>query len=474
MLWTLLLLSLPTPALSAYWETNQSHQYQNGTLFTDRQQPLNRYFQSSVHNAYLTSHSLFDILKGHSTNIELDIFDVRDANAWFNKTYLSGDWYVRHDSNDPSENVMCLPDGDHDYLSECLDEIMRFHHYYPNHELITLWLDKKQSWQPEHECQTGVNSPCRRPQDLDALLTQKLGHHLFSPRHMTEPHQTSLREVAQQGHWPTLAELQGKIMVIMTDAKYANNTNLKGYLDEQRNNAVAFVAPKMTFGTLDEPSQLHAHKDDIVFYNLDSRHRFLGPEIFQLGRISRTWGTNLSDSSSHDYRGYLIQNGAGDDYTQSERYNGALLADDIPLFTSITSQYLQENHVPLCLSHDHLKASNIELQSCEQAWLLIPTHARDSANPLGPFYINALTGNRMDIESHNSQNGVNIHLWSPSQTNNQAWMFTPSHNNSYQIQNTLSGLCMDIFAFGQTASDPLVQWQCNQYQNQQFHLISSF
>ncbi|WP_299497356.1 hypothetical protein [uncultured Shewanella sp.] len=128
LLLSLFLLINPTLVWSAYWETNQTYQYQNGALLTERQQPLNRYFQSSVHNAYLKSHSLFDILKNYSTNIELDIFDVRDANAWFNKTYLSGDWYVRHNANDPNENVMCLPDGDHDYLSECLDEIKRFHH----------------------------------------------------------------------------------------------------------------------------------------------------------------------------------------------------------------------------------------------------------------------------------------------------------------------------------------------------------
>ena len=321
----LLILIISNSAIASYWGDNRTDNYSNGQFLNFSEDALlNEYFQASIHNAYNKNDKIYDILRNYGTNIEIDIFDSWTVGV--PGVYLSGDWYVRHNPVYPGEDVRCITDGDHDYLSECLNEIMRFHNDYPNHDLITIWLDKKQSWQPSYQCSWGINNPCRRPGDLDSLLVSKIGNSvLFSPADMLAASSASnLRDAASQGDWPNMSELRGKIMVVITDASDSNNSNLSEYLSNRGNNAKSFVAPKMTSGSVDSPVGM-GNNNKVVFYNLSSDKRYHGTEIYSKGRISRTWGVNLGDSSSSEYRGRMIQNGAGDDYTNPNRYTGPLL-----------------------------------------------------------------------------------------------------------------------------------------------------
>ena len=467
---------------AAYWGDNRTDNYSNGVFVSASQDaPLNKYFQASIHNAYLKNHNLYDILRLYSTNIELDIFDVRDANAWPSKTYRSGDWYVRHDPNDPGENVRCLNDGDHDYLTECLDEIMRFHNNFPTHELITIWLDKKQGWQPTSECNNGTNSPCRRPNDLDTLLLNKVGDSiLFSPADLLSHSGASqLRTAAAGGGWPTMLELRGKIMVVITDAKDGNNSNLNGYLSERGDNARAFVAPKMSSGSVDYPVGMGGHYERVVFYNLAGDKRHFGPEIYSKGRISRTWGANLADSSSYDYRAFLIQNGAGDNYTHSNRYSGPLQDSSSPLYARIKPRHALDQALDRCVDGSGTgNGSTVHLWSCStsninQKWFAIPHSSVNTATTSGIYYLSALnSGKRADIKDHNSNNGVNIHLWDHRNSANQRWQLTRQSNGDYEIKNTLSAACMDVFAFGTNNGSNILQWFCNGYSNQRYQITS--
>jgi Phosphoinositide phospholipase C, Ca2+-dependent len=318
----------PYPEKSAgQWTDNSTIRYKNGR-WVDVNVPLNYQFQASVHNAYLKQHTLYEILRDYSTNIELDIFDVSTKKSPNAGTYLPGDWYVRHDSRDPNEDVNCIADGDQDRLSQCLAQIKRFHDDYPSHDLITIWLDKKQAWQGVSECDLKALERCRLSQNLDRLLSKVFGADaLFTPLDFLayQPSANTLRSAANNG-WPAVSTLRGKIMVVITDARFEDNRNLNDYLNARGGQGLAFVAPKMKMGTVEKPVGLSGNEHSVVFYNLSGDRRELGPEIFAKNRISRTWGVDFTQSGGNVYRDLLIQNGAGDAYSSQYRYTGALIS----------------------------------------------------------------------------------------------------------------------------------------------------
>ncbi len=461
-----------------YWGDNRTDNYQDGHFTDDNDNiPLNRYFQTSIHNAYAKGHTIYNILRHYSTNIELDFFDAQNAFPW--TQYRSGDWYVRHTLFNPAEDVMCINDGDHDFLSECFEEILRFHNNFPQHDLITLWMDKKQQWQPQSQCQNGTNSPCRRPNDFDALLENMFGSDiLFKPRDLLNLSGTNnLRSAVTKKGWPNINRLRGKIMVVITDYDL-DNRNLRDYINERGDNARAFIAPKIDRGSIDTPAGLSEHKNSVVFYNLSSSKRHLGPEIFSKNYISRTWGVNLNERSSYDYRAFLIQNGAGDAYTSGARYTGALKHSEIPLFTTLKPRHALNQSFDGVVDGSGKNNGDTVHQwrfagkgHINQSWFAIP-HANVTSNShSGLFYLSILnSGKRADIKDHNSNNGVNIHLWDHRHAKNQQWILTRNANNDYEIKNNLSRDCMDVLNYNVGSGEEIAQWDCSGNSNQRFHI----
>ncbi len=358
----LLVLGASQSSWADYWGLNKAPYFNDGaytlgsrsTRVFPTNVPMNQFFQSSIHNAY-EKHGvlLYDVLKNVSTNIEIDFYDAKNT-RWYEsdqgRTYMSGDWYVRHGTT-ASEDVMCIDDGDHDFLSECLDVIAKFHKEHqgrssgrPLHNLITIWMDKKQNWQPEDQCDTGkpVNNPCRRPVEFDQLIDEKLGReNLFTPADfLAYTGKANLRAAADSTRgWPIWEDLSGKIMIVLTDHSNAN-ANLNEYVKVRGNSASAFVAVKMDESDeVDNPKGMSGHQNEVVFYNLSPAKRNHGPEIYSKNRISRTWSVDFNNEANHDYMSYLIQHGAGDDYESKSRYDGVLHGSGVPLFMHIVPRH---------------------------------------------------------------------------------------------------------------------------------------
>ncbi|HEV8581620.1 MAG TPA: Ca2+-dependent phosphoinositide-specific phospholipase C [Thermoanaerobaculia bacterium] len=235
-------------------------------------------FQPTCHNCYekgvareLGAETFKQVLD-QVKNVEIDIYDHQDLVTGGGPKH----WFVRHgpgrlplSGNDNN----CTGDGNGtNDLSACLTDIREWSAGHPGHDPITLFLDKKQGFsQPSSQ---------RTPADLDQLVQDKLGSALYEPASLRGTY-SSLREAARQGNWPTMANLKGKVLVVLT----ADNDLLHEYVKARLGQAALFVAART-----DEKKDIEGIPDNfksatapyVVFYNIEN-----GGTRDELGKITR-------------------------------------------------------------------------------------------------------------------------------------------------------------------------------------------
>lgn len=259
-------------------------------------------FQPICHNCYeigiaramgaATFQQVLDKVK----NVEIDIYDQKDLVTGA----VKGEWYVRHlpgalgqSGNDNN----CTGNGSGtNNLSACLDDIRAFSDAHPGHEVITLYLDKKQGW--------SMASSQRRPRDLDALVTRRLGGKLYTPAQL-KGNAPSVREAAQRTLWPRLQDLRGRVLIALT----GDTGHLNEYVKDRGDSAALFVAPNTYFksditgrpGNENEKAVFSTQTAGyVVFYNIkNSGHRRqLGTTTRQHGYVARLYDGSGEPSCS--------------------------------------------------------------------------------------------------------------------------------------------------------------------------------
>jgi hypothetical protein len=207
--------------------------------------------------------------------VELDFHDTTSGAG------IAGAWYVRHTSwgfGSGNDNVCTGHGSGTNDLRACVRDIAEWSAAHPRHANLVVYLDKKQGW-----------SGSRSPAHLDFLLAQTIPpQSLFKPNTMRGSH-PSARAAAAAGDWPTLGELRGKIMFVLT----GGNDDLNEYVEVRGASAVAFVAARAS-----KPSHVSSTPHDmssstapwVVFYNLERPDHTLGPLVHDRGGIARLWG----------------------------------------------------------------------------------------------------------------------------------------------------------------------------------------
>lgn len=232
----------------------------------------NQVRQKGSHNSYQRTEGLDDqAIYWRLRALELDIHNGKGCSG---RPPLDGDWYIYH---------YCGPGGTGttvDTLSSALDELVGFVAAVPDHEVMTLFLDLKDDFDDTHT-----------PEDLDALLAAKLGaKNLWGPPDLIAASGAATLQAAVGAvGWPVLEALRGKFIVALTGGDVAKpGTKLNQYVDDGKsaNERLAFVAPEITAA-----GQIDA-ADYVVFFNLDSSHRDLGPAIHDRGFVGRTYTLN--------------------------------------------------------------------------------------------------------------------------------------------------------------------------------------
>lgn len=172
---------------------------------------------------------------------------------------IPGDWRVYHDSTNTASEYLHLRDG-FDALASVQGT-----------EPVTVFVDNKDRFGGGH---TG--------EVFDELLEQSFGDRLFGPAELRAraPQAGTLREAVEHAGWPTVAELDGRVIVVLTD-------EIGGY---DRRDGRAFVAPPASF--VDGVDGMrHLPEDDAIFYNADARR--VGPAEFAAvhttGSVIRTY-----------------------------------------------------------------------------------------------------------------------------------------------------------------------------------------
>lgn len=246
-------------------------------------------FRKASHNSFekAKAASLAAVLDKVST-IEIDIWD--DKNGGLGGE-MAGNWYVRHGLTGGNENNSTGNGG----LDACLTDIKKWSDAHPDHEVITIVIDKKQGW--------GGGGNQRQPADFDALLTRIIpADRFFTPGLMLGKF-GDLKTAAKAGAWPTMRSLRNKFMVVMTAGLIDNplgipvttpgNEILHNYVNARGGSAIAFVAPetKEAAHVVGKPDHFNdATARSIVFFNLPDDRTNLGPIVRANGWISRTWG----------------------------------------------------------------------------------------------------------------------------------------------------------------------------------------
>jgi hypothetical protein len=243
-------------------------------------------FQPTCHNCFETDivKTFKDVLSAVK-NVEIDIWDNYRSGITGNA--VPGEWFVRHGASHVGNANICTGNGKGDNnLGACLTDIQQWSAANPGHNPITLFLDKKEAW-------SDVKAR-RRPADLDGLVTSILGSALYKPASLQGTY-PSLREAAQNKVWPTMGNLAGRVIVVLTGEA------LNEYVSDRGRDAALFVAPDTTnqSDVTGTPGGFtDATAKYVVFYNIqatDSRDQF-GLTTRANNYVSRLWGSEGWDT----------------------------------------------------------------------------------------------------------------------------------------------------------------------------------
>lgn len=237
--------------------------------------PYDRAFQKSIHNAYERSEPLLDQLVYHRVrSVELDIHVAANG-----ASAPASEWFVYHD--DPKK-TSCTR------LSDCLRQLSAFHAAVPKHEVVTVFVDLKESFSQGHA-----------PEDLDLALTGALGRsNVLAPADLVEACQgaTSVRDaVTGACAFPTLGALRGKFVFAVTGGTSCQDSLVARYGGEHPRERIAFVAPNVDASC---PVASYDARPDIVFLNMPSTEMARASEVQSRGLVARIYG--LNDASSFD------------------------------------------------------------------------------------------------------------------------------------------------------------------------------
>lgn len=247
---------------------------------------LDKYFSLASHNSFEQANAtnIEDIFP-YTKCIELDIWDSEIASGFLTRFFkgkrMEYDWYVKHSPKDKGNNNCCGGS-----FRNCLTRIKKWSELNPDHDVFTIFIDKKENWCDSNET--------RNPINLDSLLITIFGFdNIYSPAKILSENKT-LRDFVKEKNWPTLSSLKNKFVFVITDSTYqliSKRSPLNEYLKERNKEAICFIAPEInSINEIDSPILISNNNiENVVFYNLNYKNRNLGKEINSKKYMSRIY-----------------------------------------------------------------------------------------------------------------------------------------------------------------------------------------
>ena len=246
--------------------------------------PFNKKNTIACHNCYETQYAtnVEDVFP-YTTSIELDIWDSEIYSGFLGSIFgsrMERDWFVKHEPLQKG-NLNCCGGT----FRNCLERINKWSDTNPRHEIVTIFIDKKENWSDDNET--------RKPNDLDNLLLSIFGEEkIFRPSKLLNSN-NNLKEASSKGCWLTLDSLKGKFIFVITNGTEITDRNpLNEYLTSQKSKAVCFVAPEIKNENEIVSTRGFSQENEanICFYNLRYSYRYLSEKINSINCLSRVYG----------------------------------------------------------------------------------------------------------------------------------------------------------------------------------------
>lgn len=241
----------------------------------------NNKYSVACHNCYQKKYSSnLEEALSYTSTLELDIWDSKYFIG--KKKYTGTDWFVKH-SLFQKGNKNCAGGS----LRDCLTEIEQWTRKNPDHEVLTIYIDKKEDW--------GCKRSGRKPEDLDNLISSIFpSSNIYSPKEVLQEND-NLRSSVHGCNWPSTNDLKGKVIFVITDATILTRKNklLNKYLNKQQNNSLCFVAPKIKKRSeIQKPRGLSdINSSNVIFYNLGYKQAGLSSAINSRNYINRVYNS---------------------------------------------------------------------------------------------------------------------------------------------------------------------------------------
>jgi hypothetical protein len=224
----------------------------------------NQVRQKSSHNSFQREEGIYDqMLYWRLRSLEFDLHNDKGVSQ--NQT---GNWYIYHTAVVDEDTTV-------DKLSDLMTILQGFDRAVPDHEITTVFLDLKDSFDDTHT-----------PEQLDNLLINALGTNKILRPHDVATSNNLQAGIAGSG-WPHLSGLRGKFVFVLTGGSLTEEgSKLNDYVGDG-NDAHArtcFIAPKIS-----TVADITAH-NYVIFFNLEeSQASSLAPSIFSAGLVSRIY-----------------------------------------------------------------------------------------------------------------------------------------------------------------------------------------
>lgn len=211
----------------------------------------------------------------------------------------SGTWYVAHTGSSDNNNCGHNTSGNNG-LSYCLADLQAWHTANPGHDPIVMHIDLKDDFNSSHT-----------PLMLDNLLMSMFSlFPIYKPKDLLGTY-TDMRLAAQDNNWPSMGDLQGKFIFVLTGGPKVN-----GYISDRGLDAIAFAAGNVNHynDAITLPDIWSGYENRIVFsnINLDDMSNHGGNVAHQNRFINRVWDATTFGQpavlSNGDYSNAITEN----------------------------------------------------------------------------------------------------------------------------------------------------------------------
>jgi hypothetical protein len=423
--------------------------------------PYDQAYWSRPHNTYQKEqfdHLDYALWDGFYA-LELDIHEYKSVGGL-------RQFPVKHDSGDGDTTNNCTW-GAGGYLRDCLNDIRNWSDYNPYHPPISVQIDLK----------VGFIGDAWRDEQFDELhrqVAEVFGDKLYRPNQLrmrTTPAYDSLRASVAINGWPSLAELQGKVLVfIMGGPLLDKNDTQENYVRRYRGDANFFVCPNANnpddfyyYGNAEDFDEYETNKW-VVCGNVGSPKYWkdIAAASHANRQLMNLWESGIEyDEFSRMYRAVgwgasMISRGNSDTFGGKLPLNGRRRS--VPVEFSIANE--GNNKCVDVRYGSYSNGSDVIQSSCtgatSQRWIYSDEGQLRAKGD--PDYCFDIEGGDGDLEDR-------YHLWDCDGGESEKWRLTPE---GFWVG--MNGRCMDV-PYGSTSNNVrLWHYDCNQSTPQRFYL----